>query len=158
MGALDAALVALATFAGGYLGDELRFAVARAYGVRWVTGSSRLSRLFRRATSLAERYGKAYIFLYRYPKGLRTIGALPIGLTTMRWQQFTYLNAASAAVWVLVLVGGGYAFGASFDALGAAPLTAISILLLVVFLLALARLWIKSPKQEAHQHAAKSPN
>ena len=155
LGALDVALVALAAFAGGYLGDELRFAAARAYGVRWVSGSSRLSRLFQRASSLAERHGKAYIFLYRYPKGLRTIGALPIGLTTMRWPQFTCLNAASAAVWVLVLVGGGYAFGASFDALGAGPLTAVSILLLVMFLLALTRLWRNSPIQE-HQPAAEN--
>ena len=30
-GALDLRLVALVVFAGGYLGDELRFAIARAY-------------------------------------------------------------------------------------------------------------------------------
>ena len=160
-GALDIALVALATFAGGYLGDELRFAVARAYGVGWInTTSSRLSRLFRRAARLAEHHGKAYIFLYRYPKGLRTIGALPIGLTSMPWRQFTCLNAASASLWVSVLVGGGYVFGASFEAFGAGPLTAISVLLLVMFLLALARLWRNSSKQAGggRQRPARSFN
>ncbi len=138
-GALNVHLVALAAFAGGYLGDEARFAAARIYGIRWLDRKNRLGRLFRKAQTLADRYGSAYIFIYRYPKGLRTIGALPIGLTGMRWIKFTFLNAGSALLWVLVLVGGGYSFGASFDAMGIENLTAVSVLLLCVFLLALYR-------------------
>ena len=36
-----------------------------------------------RAQRLMARYGALYIFLYRYPKGMRTIGALPLDLGDM---------------------------------------------------------------------------
>ena len=108
---LDPVLVGAAALAGGYLGDELRFRVARRYGITWVSGKPRLERLMRYCEQLLERYGAAYIFLYRYPKGLRTIGALPVGLTDISWRRFTILNAASAISWAVLLVGVGYAFG-----------------------------------------------
>lgn len=144
-GALDIGLVALVTFAGGYLGDELRFSIARNYGTRWLDRPTRLGRLFMRSRDLADRYGTAYLFIYRYPKGLRTIGALPIGLTDMSRSRFSVLNASSALLWVMVLVGGGYTFGATFDAIGIKNLTAISILMLCVFFIALYQLWRSDP-------------
>ncbi|QBJ63148.1 DedA family protein [Pseudoalteromonas sp. DL-6] len=125
-GALDVGYVALAAFMGGYLGDELRFALARTYGT-------------------------AYIFLYRYPKGLRTIGALPIGLTSISWRRFSLLNACSALAWVVVLVGGGFTFGATFDSFGVDSLTALSLLFLCVFLLTLYRLWNQAAEVKTHQ-------
>jgi len=140
-GALDVRLVALVVFAGGYLGDELRFAIAKTYGTAWVERRNRLGKLFQRAKKLADRYGPAYIFIYRYPKGLRTIGALPIGLTDMPWRRFTLLNAGSALLWVTILVGAGYSFGATFDSFGVEKLTALSVLLLIVFLISLYWFW-----------------
>jgi len=106
-GALDVLLVALAAFAGGYLGDELRFAGARKYGTGLLATRPRLSALMLKAEAMLDVYGPAYIFIYRYPKGLRTIGALPVGLTQMKWSMFTVLNASSAFLWTAVLVGGG---------------------------------------------------
>jgi membrane-associated protein len=55
------------------------------------------------------------MFLYRYPKGMRTIGALPVGLTPITWQRFTPLNAASAITWSVLLVGAGYLFGQTIE-------------------------------------------
>jgi membrane-associated protein len=141
LGALDVRLVALASFAGGYLGDEIRFYVARKYGVSWLEKPTRMGRLFNKARALADQHGTSYIFIYRYPKGLRTIGALPIGLTAMRWSRFTLLNASSALLWIIILVGGGYSFGATFDAIGMQNLTGISLLFLAIFLITLYRLW-----------------
>ena len=54
-GALEVFVVAISSFAGGYLGDELRFAVARRYGVRWLSGRGRLQRLFEQAVSRIPR-------------------------------------------------------------------------------------------------------
>lgn len=48
-GALDFGYVAMATFAGGYLGDELRFLIARRYGVDIVKTWSQLATLFEKA-------------------------------------------------------------------------------------------------------------
>lgn len=149
-GALDLFLVALVTFAGGYLGDELRFYLARKYGESWLNKATKFGSLFRKARALAERYGTVYIFIYRYPKGLRTIGAFPIGLTSMKWRTFTLLNACSALLWVVVLVGSGYVFGASFDAFGMSNLTAISVLMLCLFFISFYPLW-RSEKESAKQ-------
>ncbi|MCE2571095.1 DedA family protein [Motilimonas eburnea] len=140
-GALSLAGVALVTFLGGYLGDELRFVLARRYGDSWLNKPNWFGRLFRHGRELAQRYGSYYIFIYRYPKGLRTVGSLPIGLTDMPWARFTWLNGASALLWVTLLVGGGYSFGATFDALGVTHFTAFTVLLLVLFLLGMLRLW-----------------
>ena len=148
-GALDVQYIILATFLGGYLGDELRFFVAKKYGVQWIARSGTFQSLFKHAQRLAEQHGTAYIFMYRYPKGLRTIGALPIGLTSLNWGTFTLLNGSSAALWAAVMVGGGYVFGESFDAFGIENLTAISILLLGVFLWTLYRIWKKNIRQLA---------
>lgn len=146
-GALDVWLVVLATFAGGFLGDELRFQVAKQYGVAWLEKPTRLGALFRRASSLAKRHGILYMFLYRYPKGMRTIGALPIGLTEMNRLKFSLFNFLSASLWVTILVGGGYTFGASFEAIGADKLTAFSLLMLLFFLFGLWREWQHGPSE-----------
>lgn len=110
-GALDISIVALSVFTGGYLADEARFFAARKYGVSAVTSRPRLAKIWRTAEKLFDKYGSAYIFLYRYPKGLRTIGSLPVGLTDMPWTKFTLLNACSAFLWMSLLVGAGYVLG-----------------------------------------------
>ena len=143
LGALDVWIVALAAFGGGYLGDEIRFFVARRFGVRWLENGNKLHRLFQKCRDLANRYGSIYIFIYRYPKGLRTIGALPIGLTNIKWYKFTLLNAGSTILWSFLLVGGGYAFGASFEAIGMQNLVTTSLLLLLIFLATFYRVWCK---------------
>lgn len=145
-GALDAATVAAATFAGGYLGDEARFALARRYGHRLSTGRPRIARLIARGTELLDRYGLIYLFLYRYPKGMRTIGALPVGLTTMPWQTFTALNAASAALWTGLLVGAGFVFGQTLEHAVASNWAAASVLLLLAFAGLTGWLWWRASR------------
>lgn len=142
-GALDLSIVAAATFAGGYLGDEARFALARRYGERLTTGRPRLSRFVENGKLLLDRYGAAYIFLYRYPKGLRTVGAFPVGLTEMPWSRFTALNASSALVWSTVLIGAGYVFGEAIRKAVENGWGAISVLLLVVFIGASYIAWMR---------------
>ena len=114
-GVLDPLWVAGAAFAGGYLGDELRFYLAKKYGEAVIRNRPRLASWLGKAKTMLEHYGTAYIFLYRYPKGMRTIGSFPVGLTSMGWPTFTALNAASALVWVVILVGSGYVFGGAID-------------------------------------------
>lgn len=133
VGSLDITIVALATLAGGYLGDEIRFYVARNYGVGFLKTRPRLSKLADKASKLLERYGAAYIFIYRYPKGLRTVGALPVGLTQIKWTKFTLLNFASALLWVFLLVGSGYVFGELIEQSIAVTWASFSIIALLIF-------------------------
>ncbi len=138
-GVLDPVLVSVAALAGGYLGDELRFSVARRYGTAWTSTRPRLALWMSRCEVLLERYGVAYIFLYRYPKGLRTIGALPVGMTDISWRRFTVLNAASAIVWATLLVGVGYVFGEVIETAVAKGWGLASVILLVV---SVALIWL----------------
>lgn len=140
-GALDVSVVAAATFTGGYLGDEARFALTRRHGQRIARNRPRIQRLIDTGRRLLDRYGTAYMFLYRYPKGMRTIGALPVGLTDMKWSRFTLLNGASAAVWTILLVGGGYLFGQGLEQAVASNWAAGSVVLLVVFAAVTALAW-----------------
>lgn len=133
VGALDLGIVAMATLAGGYLGDEVRFYIARNYGSGFLEKRPRLQHLANKASAMLERYGPAYIFIYRYPKGLRTVGALPVGLTQISWGKFTVLNFASALLWVTLLVGGGYAFGELIEQSIAATWAGFSIIALLIF-------------------------
>jgi membrane-associated protein len=144
-GLLDWSWVAAAVFLGGYLGDELRFALARRYGAQLSAGRPRLEALLARAGKTIERHGAAYIFLYRYPKGARTIGALPVGLGAMPWLIFTVLNALSALLWTSLLVGAGYLLGASLGAPTASTIESlwpvVTVALLAAFAFAAWRVW-----------------
>ena len=133
-GVLDPVIVGFAALAGGYLGDELRFQIARHYGASWLTGRPRLEKLMSQCEQLLERYGIAYMFIYRYPKGLRTIGALPVGMTNTSWKHFTVINAASAVTWATLLVGIGYMFGEAIEDAVLKGWGPVSVGLLLVFL------------------------
>ena len=140
-GALDVSYVALATFTGGYLGDELRFSLARKYGVSIVDNRPRLKALMVKAEAMMERYGTAYMFLYRYPKGMRTIGAFPVGLTNIGWRRFTMLNSSSAILWTCLLVGAGYLFGSAIEEAVRTGWGLVSVALLLLFLAAFFFAW-----------------
>ena len=89
--------------------DELRFYWVRRYGEGFIMTRPRLAKLASNAKLLLDRYGLIYMFIYRYPKGMRTIGAIPVALTEIKWIKFTLLfNAASAALWTAILTGAGF--------------------------------------------------
>ena len=140
-GALDVGLVLATAFAGGYLGDEARFFFMRRYGAAALASRPRIAGALQRGRALLERYGTAYIFLYRYPKGLRTIGAPPFGLTSITWPRFTSLNAASAALWAAILVGSGYIFGETIEYAVKENWGLFSVALLAMVLLFFALAW-----------------
>ncbi len=141
LGALDLHMVAISVFLGGYLGDELRFYLGHKYGVANLAKNQRYQDALSIAKRVLDRYGISYIFLYRYPKGMRTIGALPVTLTDMPWPVFTSLNAASAIVWTAVLVGLGYAFGAALEQFVGAYWGLASVALLGLFMLLSYAAW-----------------
>lgn len=132
-GALDPSIVLILSFAGGYLGDELRFALARRYGEHIFARWTWTQEAIKRARILMARYGILYLFIYRYPKGMRTIGAIPVGLGEMPWRTFTILNAASAALWAGILVGTGYFFGNIVASAADRNWGVVSVALLFVF-------------------------
>lgn len=134
-GSLDVIAVLAASFLGGYLGDELRFFLARRYGGQLWQMRPRWQSAISNGLGLLEKYGEFYIFLYRYPKGMRTIGALPVGLGKMPWPKFTILNALSAGSWSVALIWLGYALGEPLKDMVAEGWTMMSMGLLLAFAL-----------------------
>lgn len=131
-GALEIGFVFLATLLGGYLGDELRFMLARRFGPAIQRKYPGLQRNMEIASALFRKHGASYIFLYRYPKGMRTVGALPVGLSDMTWGEFTRLNFLSALLWATLLTLAGYFFGAGLSELAIVGWGPFSIALLAV--------------------------
>ena len=134
-----------AVWAGGFLGDELRFWLSRRYGSSLFEQMPRIRAGVERAARVIDRHGDWLIFVYRYPHGIRGLAAFAFGLSQMARLRFTALNFVSAGVWANVVVGTGYAFGHLSDqALGEAA-TQAALGLLVAFLV-LA--WVLSQRLE----------
>lgn len=107
VGALDAAAVAGALLTGTVLGEEAKFHAGRWFGPRMMTGRPRLAAVMARTEALLARWGVAWVLLYRWPKGGRTLGALPLGLAGWSWPRFAPLNLCGAVLWT----GGVMALG-----------------------------------------------
>lgn len=150
-GDLDLSWTILSVFAGGAIGDELRFWIARRAGPKLLS-RPRFARLLSAATRLFERHGAWYCFAYRYAKGLRTIGALPIGLAGWRWRRFALINVASAAIWASVLVFGGYIAGGAVvefaESYGAGAAIAVAMTMSIALAI-LGRRLLKMPAEDS---------
>ena len=147
-GSLTIGPVVAACFLGAYLGDELRFFLGRKYAEPIKAKWPKTSRFIETGRALLTRYGQWYIFLYRYPKGMRTIGAFPVGMSDMTYKRFFLLNSASATIWVTLLVGAGFWFGSNAEKFGHEYYGLISIILFLIFLAVIVRLFKKSFHQD----------
>lgn len=61
-----------------------------------------------------EKYGSSALIVARFLPIVRTFAPLLAGLIHMRFQLFMLYNIVGGAVWVIVLVGGGFFFGERF--------------------------------------------
>lgn len=143
--ALAYAPVVAAVWAGGFLGDELRFWLARRYGSALFEQMPRIRGGVERAARVIDRHGDWLVFVYRYPHGIRGLAAFAFGLSKMARLRYSALNFLSAGVWANLVVGTGYAFGHLSDkALGEAATQAALGLLLAFLALA----WFLSKRLE----------
>ena len=114
-GLLEIGSVWMSVLAGGIVADELRFALARRYGIEWAARWPNFYRALEHTRGLMNRHGLTYLIVYRYVLGLRSIGALPVGLSDIKPLKFRWVSAASALTWTNVLVGLGYVLGQSAE-------------------------------------------
>ncbi|WP_461096588.1 DedA family protein [Spirosoma luteolum] len=61
-----------------------------------------------------EKYGSSALIVARFLPVVRTFAPILSGLIHMRFQLFMLYNLLGGAIWVLVLVGGGFFFGERF--------------------------------------------
>jgi membrane protein DedA with SNARE-associated domain len=132
-------------WAGGFVGDTVRFWLARRWGDQLVGYFPRLKNGAGAITKLIDRHHAWMILIHRYPHGIRGLAAFAYGLSRLPWPRFLVLNFVSAGIWAGTVVMAGYSFGhVSEKALGEAA-SSVSFAVLVAFL---ALAWLLSKKLE----------
>jgi membrane-associated protein len=61
-----------------------------------------------------EKYGNQALIISRFLPYIRTFAPILAGISRMNYPKYLFLNVLGAALWVGILVGGGYYFGVQF--------------------------------------------
>ena len=107
----------LATAIGAFVADEIFFLLGRRFRDRPFVVRTRQRPAFARAMAFIERHPDAYILVFRFLYGLRTVSPIALGLTHVPWRRFATLNAIAALIWSAVFTTIGYRFGPAVDQL-----------------------------------------
>ena len=108
------ALIGLGAF-GGFVGDQIYFAVGRYFGPAFLQRFPRLGAHANRAAALVERHPKLAVIMVRFVYGLRIVGPVAIGMSRIGWFRFAVLNAIGAVVWASCWLGIGYLAGSALE-------------------------------------------
>ena len=143
--AFDFRTVVLVGWAGGFLGDAVRFWIGRRWGHSLVAQFPKIERGVAVTLKLVERHHLWMILAHRYPHGIRGLAGFAFGMSGISGLRFLVINFVSAGIWALVAAGTGYGFGhLSEKALGEAA-SGVGFSLLVAFL---GAAWLLSKKLE----------
>lgn len=112
---LDPLAVGVVAFAGAYLGHLFWFWLGRAHGVRLLDRFPRMKRHFGKGVRVFERYGVTAIMLTQWLYGLRITCTVIIGMSRIGLIKFLLYQAASCALWVVVITATGYYFGRAIE-------------------------------------------
>lgn len=117
-GHLSLPWVVLIAMTGAVLGDNIGFFIGRRGG-RVLLERGRMFGLS--AARLAQfdaffaRHGAKTVFIARFVTGLRVVGAVLAGASTLPWSRFLFFNAAGAAAWATTFGAVGYVLGYSWE-------------------------------------------
>lgn len=107
--------VVIAAAVGACFADQLWFWIARHYSdARWIQRIEHRP-AFQRALRILENHLILFTLGFRFIYGMRTVTPIAISASHIRSRTFVLLNAVSAAVWGVVMVWLGYAFGKAID-------------------------------------------
>jgi membrane protein DedA with SNARE-associated domain len=115
-GYLDWPLLIAIGAAGGFLGDQIYFAIGHHFGNRVLDRFPRFKPMAERVDAMIVRYPHLAVIGVRFTYGLRTAGPMIIGMGRMHWLQFALLNALGAIIWSTCWVGLGYLAGSALEA------------------------------------------
>jgi membrane protein DedA with SNARE-associated domain len=145
LGVLDLKLTIIHCFAGSFVGDTVRFWLARRYGDRLLARWPKVSAHAALVKRLVDRHAQWLPLIHRFPYGIRGLCAFAFGLSKMPWSLFLIVNLAGAAIWAVSMVLVGYAFGKVSDKVLGDTVSGLSLAMLIVFL---ALSWLLSRKLE----------
>ncbi|MDX8497307.1 DedA family protein [Mesorhizobium sp. VK4C] len=101
----------LAAFLGAFAGDTFFFTLGRSFADHPYVVRLRKRPGFRRAYRLLNTHPNIFVLTNRYVYGMRLVGGIAAGLSTVSVPRFVILNAISSAVWAALFGTVGYVFG-----------------------------------------------
>ena len=100
---------------GGFMGDQLYFYLGRWQGWTILERFPAFKPRARQVQALLDRYHLPLILGIRFMYGLRIVGPLVIGMSSVGWLRFFILNLTGAIIWALLIGGAGYLFGGAME-------------------------------------------
>jgi membrane protein DedA with SNARE-associated domain len=134
LGAFDWGKLVMVCWFGSFAGDAVRFWVGRRYGAKWLSSFPRIERVLRMTSRLVEHHSLWFVFVYRFPNGIRSLAGFAFGISSMPTRTFMLLNFLSAGVWSLVTVSTGYAFSQLTDKVITDAASGMGMAALILFL------------------------
>ncbi|RWM08104.1 DedA family protein [Mesorhizobium sp.] len=101
----------VAAFLGAFAGDTFFFTLGRSFADHPYVVRLRRRPGFRRAYRLLNTHPNIFVLTNRYVYGMRLVGGIAAGLSTVSVPRFVILNAISSAVWAALFGTVGYVFG-----------------------------------------------
>lgn len=111
-GYLDLAAVLGIAMLGAWLGDQFFFWLGRRHGQALMRSRETLAARVERSLGLIDRHPVKIILTMRFLYGLRIALPIAVGMSSIHWRRFLWLNAVSAIPWAILVGGSGYLFGA----------------------------------------------
>lgn len=96
---------------GAFLGDTFFFILGRSFADNRHVVRLRRRPGFRRAYRLLNTHPNIFVLSNRYVYGMRLVGGIAAGLSTIAAPRFVILNAISSAIWAVLFSTIGYVFG-----------------------------------------------
>lgn len=101
----------LVAFTGAFIGDTIFFALGRRYSDHQYVMRLRARPGFAHAYAMLQKHPNIFVLTNRYIYGLRTVGGIAAGFSSIPVPRFLFLNGLSAMVWAAIFCTLGYVFG-----------------------------------------------
>jgi membrane protein DedA with SNARE-associated domain len=134
LGGFDWGKLVMVCWIGSFAGDAVRFFIGRRFGSKWLSSFPRIERALQMTTRLVEHHYSWFVFLYRYPNGIRSLAGFAFGISSIPTRTFLLLNFVSAGLWSLTTVSAGYAFSKLTDRMVNDAASGLGMALLIGFL------------------------
>jgi membrane protein DedA with SNARE-associated domain len=96
---------------GAFIGDTFFFILGRSFADHRYVVRLRRRPGFRRAYRLLNTHPNIFVLSNRYVYGMRLVGGIAAGLSTIAAPRFVILNAISSIIWAVLFSTIGYVFG-----------------------------------------------
>lgn len=97
--------------AGAILGDTIFFVIGRRYADHRYVVRMRAKPGFAHAYAMLQKHPHIFVFSNRYIYGLRTVGGIAAGFSSIPVSLFLVFNGLSAMLWAAIFCTLGYVFG-----------------------------------------------